>query len=246
MADNQASTSVVITCHNYGRFLKECIDSVIAQTVPPKEIIVINDASDDDTEKIAKEYGNRIAYFAVDFHNGQKTRNFGLKRATGEYIFFLDADDYLKDRFVEEMQTVLKNDDTVHLIYSDYYKFTDANKMQGCHSIEYDYRLLENFNYIPLPSLVRREEFEGFDINVKRFQDWDAWLTYLSDGKKAKRVAEPLYCVRMHGSNLTVRSSLLHQLFIFFAKRHSVYKVPFLIIKSKLLYDKHMKQSAHR
>jgi len=204
-------TSVIITCHNYGKYLKESIDSVINQTTSSKEIIVINDASDDETEEIALSFGNKISYYFVDFKNAQKSRNFGLKKSKGEYVIFLDADDYFRNDLLEKMQSEMDNDHELVLIYSDRENFGNDTILKNLgienswKTLDYDYEKLIFGNYISLPSLIRRENFIGFDEEINRFQDWEAWITLLKNGK-AKRIPEPLFFVRFHGDNKTIKT----------------------------------------
>ncbi len=247
--DRKSLTTVIITCHNYGRFLEECINSVVNQSIQIKEIIVVNDASSDDTSVVVKIFGEKIKYHEVNFRNAQKTRNFGLSKATGKYVIFLDADDYFENDIIEKMQKVLEKNNNVCLVYSDRYNFYDKKDLTSNHgakqiikSIDYDYSILKKYNYIALPSLIRKVKFNGFDESIKRFQDWDAWLTFLDNDCSAKRIAEPLFYVRFHGSNLTVQSNLLIELMRFFAKRHKYYKIPFLILQSKIIHEKYFKQ----
>ncbi|PID52663.1 MAG: hypothetical protein CR972_00765 [Candidatus Moraniibacteriota bacterium] len=226
MSQKKELSSIVITCHNYGRFLGECINSTLAQTYPVKEIIVINDASDDDSESVAKSFGDKIQYFAVDFCNGQKTRNFGLQKACGKYILFLDADDYLREDCIEEMQEEMEKDEELYIVYSGRYNVGNKNIMKKCglsneeKSLDYNYNILKYLNFISITSLIRRDKFEGFDESMQRYQDWDAWLTLLDGGKKAKRIAKPLFFARFHGKNLTVRTNQWKMLYLFHVKRH--------------------------
>ncbi len=205
-------TSVIITCHNYGKFLSECINSVIKQNLPAKEIIVVNDASDDETEKIALSYGDKIKYFSVQFRNAQKTRNYGLQKSNGEYVVFLDADDYFRYDFLQKMQTEINENDEIKLVYSDRIHIgrDDILARVGLDrewtTKDFNFEDLKKENYISLPSIIRKKEFIGFDEEINRYQDWEAWLTFLNDGK-AKRIAEPLFAVRFHGNNKTLKTN---------------------------------------
>lgn len=96
--------SVIIPVYNGENDIKKCIDSVINQTYKNLEIIIINDGSTDNTFKILKEYKNKYGdkLVVIDQKNkGQAiARNNGIKKSTGKYITFLDADDYLKKDFI--------------------------------------------------------------------------------------------------------------------------------------------------
>lgn len=207
---NDNKISVIITCHNYGRFLNQAIDSALFQSVKPKEIIVINDASDDNTDEVARSFEDKIKYYVVDFKNAQKTRNFGLKKSSGEYVVYLDADDYLREDFLYKMQKEMENDDELLLVYSDRNHIGDEKILDSVgakelwRSEDYSYENLMRYNYISITSLIRRDKFTGFDEDINRFQDWEAWLTLLKGGN-AKRIPEPLFTVRFHGENKTIK-----------------------------------------
>ena len=99
-----AKVSLVVPIYNSSKYLNKCIDSLVNQTLKDIEIILINDGSTDKSEKIIKEYNDkRIKYISKKNEGIGKTRNRGIKEATGEYIAFVDSDDYLNEHFCEYM-----------------------------------------------------------------------------------------------------------------------------------------------
>lgn len=100
--------SVIIPIYNVAPYLRECLDSVIFQTYKNLQIILINDGSSDESEKIAQEYLSDKRVELVNVKNGglSKARNIGLAQAKGEYIYFMDSDDYISQDFLEEMMQV--------------------------------------------------------------------------------------------------------------------------------------------
>ena len=92
---NRKDVSIIIPIYNASKYLKRCLDSVINQTKTELEIILINDGSTDNSEEIIKGYKDkRIRYFKNKNQGIGKTRNFGITKATGKYIMFLDSDDF--------------------------------------------------------------------------------------------------------------------------------------------------------
>ena len=108
--------SIIIPVYNTERYLQRCLDSVLNQTYKNIEIIIIDDGSTDCSLKICKQYANldqRITLIHQDNAGVSVARNEGLKRAKGEYVCLIDADDYLDHRYVEIMQESIRKVDLV-------------------------------------------------------------------------------------------------------------------------------------
>lgn len=105
------TVSVVIPCYKYAHYLKECVDSVKAQTYPAYEIIVVDDGSPDNTVELCKELGVRC----LSKKNGglSSARNVGIRFSRGEYIMCLDADDKLLPGALEEHMKLVSDDLTI-------------------------------------------------------------------------------------------------------------------------------------
>ena len=88
--------SILIDTYNYGRYVEEAIESVLAQNFPvdEREILVVDDGSTDDTAERVRRFGSAINYFRKPNGGQASAFNFGLRRARGKYIALLDADDY--------------------------------------------------------------------------------------------------------------------------------------------------------
>lgn len=120
--------SIIVPIYNAEKYLNKCLDSLINQTKKEVEFILVNDGSTDNTEDIIKSYKDkRIKYFKNKNQGIGKTRNFGLEKAVGEYIMFLDSDDYLESDACEELYKKAKKE-KADLIISDYYKVYDDGK----------------------------------------------------------------------------------------------------------------------
>lgn len=102
--------SIVIPCHNAAKFIRECLDSVVRQTLRDIEVICIDDGSTDETAAILDEYVMRDARFVVvriERSGVSVARNMGIVRATGDYIGFVDADDTLDPDWLEKAEKVI-------------------------------------------------------------------------------------------------------------------------------------------
>jgi glycosyltransferase involved in cell wall biosynthesis len=88
--------SIIITCHNQSAYIRDAVNSALEQGYEGKEIVVVDDASNDASPQILKEYGNKIRFAAFQTNQGCTTsRNLGAAMATGEYFVFLDGDDVM-------------------------------------------------------------------------------------------------------------------------------------------------------
>lgn len=106
--------SVIIPIYNVEEYLDECLDSVINQTLKDIEIICVNDGTKDNSAKIVKKYqkkDKRIILIEQENQGQSVARNNGLKSATGEYVYFLDSDDYIALETLEETYTYAKEND---------------------------------------------------------------------------------------------------------------------------------------
>jgi glycosyltransferase involved in cell wall biosynthesis len=93
--------SIIIPTYNYGRFLPKALESCFEQTYKVLEIIVIDDGSTDKTREIVEGYGTRVSYVRQENSGVSAARNKGLEIATGEFVTFLDADDYMPEDAIQ-------------------------------------------------------------------------------------------------------------------------------------------------
>lgn len=110
-----AKVSVIVPVYNTGKYVERCLDSLMEQTIKDEiEIIVINDGSTDNSGEIVKKYiqkqENRqiIKYYEKENEGIAKTRNYGIEKATGEYILFVDSDDYIDTQLIEKLKPYLE------------------------------------------------------------------------------------------------------------------------------------------
>ena len=117
--------SIIIPCYNAEDFVSEAIDSALGQSYPFKEVIVIDDGSKDDSLSAIKRFGNKIRWESGPNKGGGAARNRGLSLANGDYIQFLDADDFL-DMEKLEKQVPLLLETGADLVYSDWRQYNIA------------------------------------------------------------------------------------------------------------------------
>ena len=106
--------SIIVPVYNAGIKLERCLESLVNQTEKDIEIIVINDGSTDDSEQIinkyVEKYSEYIKFYSKKNEGVAKTRNFGIEKATSNYIFFVDADDYIDTNTIKKLKPYMDDD----------------------------------------------------------------------------------------------------------------------------------------
>ena len=142
--------SIIVPIYNAEKYIKKCVDSLVNQTKKELEIILINDGSTDNTLKILKEYKDkRIKLFSNKNQGIGKTRNFGISKATSEYIMFCDSDDYYEPNMCELMFNEAEKND-LDIVICDFYKEYDSGKIEPFKVASFDTTTLKE-----TPSLIR-------------------------------------------------------------------------------------------
>jgi|GEM_PF-2077539 glycosyltransferase involved in cell wall biosynthesis len=203
--DRKPLISVIVTCYNYGKYIQECLNSVFNQTYKNIEIIIINDGSTDDSNKIINQFIKlhlkeiKIEYINQTNHGIVFARNKGICRSRGEYIIFLDADDFLDRNYIKLLlQTAITNE--ADIVYCDV-KPNNAKKVLNKFP-EYDLARMENGNIISVCSLIRKKfigntRFDSF-LNRRSLEDWDFFLALCMKGAKAVKDKKALLNYRIH------------------------------------------------
>ena len=187
--------SVIIPVYNHSGTLEKCVGSIISQSYRPIEVIIINDGSMDGFEAVAGKIlaGMQRPDLNVIIINQQNqgapaARNRGFAASKGDLVIFWDADTIAEPDMLAKMKSSLDNNTGAAYAYSGF-KF--GWKKFACRAFNADE--LKKNNYIDVTSLIRRADFPGFDETIKRFQDWDLWLTMLEKNKTGVFVPEILY-----------------------------------------------------
>lgn len=190
---NSKLISIVIPVYNHAHTLERAVDSVFNQTYRPLEVIVVNDGSTDNfaraVQRIKINYPNLpIKVLNQENKGAPAARNAGLKEAKGEYVIFWDADTIGEPFMLEKMVEALEKNAAHSYAYSQFKFGWKIMKSQ-----EFDPVALQKINYIDAGSLIRRSEAIPWDESLKRFQDWDLWLTMLEQKKTGVFIPEVLF-----------------------------------------------------
>lgn len=184
--------SVIIPVYNHARALKKSLPSLLAQTYRPLEIIIVDDGSTDEAFDIPEKWRadpDRVIKIIEQKHAGAPAaRNRGFKESKGQLVIFWDADTIGRKDMLEKMFSALQKNPSVSYAYS---RFCFGWKKML--SRDFAPEFLKKNNYIDTTSLIRRADFPGWDESLKRFQDWDMWLTMLENKKIGVFTPECLY-----------------------------------------------------
>lgn len=205
---NEIKVSVIVPIYNTEKFLRKCIESIVNQTLQEIEIILINDGSTDNSHNIcleyAEKYPEKIRYINNKNIGCSATRNLGIELAQGEYIAFVDSDDYIEKEMYEEMYTKTLKEKSDIVICGFNYIFSDK-KTLFIPENKYEYLDIRNkpsyvWNKLFKKSLLKNNQIE-FPLNTHYCEDLVFSFKNLVLTKNISIVQRPLYNYILHGNN---------------------------------------------
>ncbi len=203
-----STVSVIIPTYNRSLYVTRAIDSVLAQSYQKYEIIVVDDGSTDNTRMVLQSYMDRIYYIYQENSGVSAARNTGLRVSNGEYIVFLDSDDYIAEHALEAQIAALESDPDAGWVYSRAIVLDEQGQVLRRYPGEDVLGLLGKFpegdifvdlfvkygNFLPINAVMSRRTAIGtqiFDETLLGYEDWDFWVR-LAANHKAKFVDEVL------------------------------------------------------
>ncbi|MDY4077588.1 MAG: glycosyltransferase family 2 protein [Clostridium sp.] len=244
--------SIVVPVYNVEKYLKKCIDSIINQTYKNLEIILVNDGSTDNSGKICDEYvlkDNRIKVIHKKNEGLSSARNLGIDISNGEYIIFVDSDDWIKKDMIKKLYEIIQKDNSDISICNYFLSYNEEDQIQKekiefCqfNNIEALKKLYdENFNIIMTIScckLFKKNLFSDIKFPKGKIHE-DEFTTYklLYKSKKVSYTSEKMYYYRQREDSITHRKFDRQNLDAVeaFEERISFFKN---IVKNKFLYCK--------
>jgi glycosyltransferase involved in cell wall biosynthesis len=194
--------SIVVLCHNYGRFLPEAIESAFGQDYPELEVLVVDDGSTDDSLEVARRFEDRARILTQENQGLARTCNRGAREAGGELFAFLSADDRFEPSYVSELASALERQPDAAFAYCAARLFGAESGMMPSRPFS-AFSLIRGRNYVNGSALTRRTaylEAGGYpeDLPEGAFDDWDFWLTMVEHGHRGTYVPKPLLHWRRH------------------------------------------------
>ena len=204
--------SVIIPTYNRSNFLHSAIKSVLNQTFEDFEVIVVDDASTDNTRQVLDKFDDkRICYIRhKENKGGSAARNTGIKRSKGEFIAFLDDDDLWMPSKLEKQLDLINKNLEIGAVYTGAYKINESDKIIMCNYPSLRGNIFPDIlkkNYVGSCSavLIRKECIDRiglFDENLPAGQDFDLWIR-LAKNYQFDYVNEPLVIHRIHKKRIT-------------------------------------------
>jgi glycosyltransferase involved in cell wall biosynthesis len=186
--DDLARVSVIIPAYNQAGYLREAIESAVNQEIDDLEIVLVDDASEDDTHEVASSYAESVLHLRNDVNRGvSNSRNRGIAVSTGEYLVFLDADDVLLEDKLRSQSQYLDEHPDVGVVYCDCLLCDSTGSSLATRFSEVRpprsgsvFEPLCRGNFLPIhAAMVRRRCLDSVGDFQEAFQpneDWHLWL----------------------------------------------------------------------
>ncbi|MBI9113162.1 glycosyltransferase [Maridesulfovibrio ferrireducens] len=211
--DGAPVVSVVVPCHNYGRYLAECVKSVLLQSFCAWEIIIVNDGSTDDTHEVAQDImanypGHAIRYYRQEQKGIVQPRNRGVTLAKGEFILPLDADDLIAPTFLERTVAYLLERPELGYVSTKALFFGSSNKIWPSEPFANLSLLVTNQQ--TNTTLYRKtmwQDVNGYDERmIHGYMDWEFWIHCTKMGWTGEQINEPLFFYRRKDDSVVMRA----------------------------------------
>lgn len=181
MINDHKSVTVITPCFNCDAYISDTINSVINQTYKPIEHIIVDDGSTDNSSRIIESFGNRVRLLSQQNRGVSHARNRGLLEAKGEYILFLDGDDILHEKALENLINVIKNPNSIALMGANYFYKDISNVVNTTkpNTNKFFPEILKN-NLAPIhcwltPKYMIQNAGGVYEKDQLLWEDWDLW-----------------------------------------------------------------------
>lgn len=198
--------SVIIPVYNCQDFLEKCLESVLNQTYENIEVILINDGSTDNSLMICKKIekiDNRVKVFSKKNGGPSSARNFGLKKSTGDYVMFVDSDDFIENNMIEMM--LFNNDSKYDVIITNQITFPNnkCNKFNDCYSSDFFEFIVCNNVWGPFSKLIKRSIINNsFDESYFIAEDLLFFYELSNNVKNFKFIDDAMYHYVINNNSL--------------------------------------------
>jgi glycosyltransferase involved in cell wall biosynthesis len=211
------SFSVAIAAYQAEATVGEAIESALAQTLPPLDVVVCDDGSTDGTSAAIERFGARVTHIRKENGGEASAKNAAAGAARGEFVVFLDADDLFEPERLEALEELAVMRPDLDILTTDALLELDGQAVRRCYDagftfeVEDQRRAILERNFLFGLAAVRRSRLDeegGFDEGIAYATDWDLWLRLIMSGSRAGLVDEPLARYRIAGGLSSHRARL--------------------------------------
>jgi len=224
--------SVIVPVYNVENYIEKCLITLVNQTLQEIEIIVVNDGSTDNSKdiinKFLNKYPNKIKYLEKENGGLSDARNFGMPVATGEYIAFLDSDDYVELNMYEEMYNKAKEENSDYVECDFIWEYPNKTKVDT--GLEYygKEEMLLKARVVAWNKLIRREILEKNDFKFTkgvRYEDVDFFYKLVPNLNKVSFVRKPfIHYVQRNTSIANTQNEKTKDIFVVLDNTIKYYK----------------------
>ena len=230
--------SVIVPIYNVEKYLEKCINSLLSQTLEDIQIILVNDGSKDNSGNIAKEYekNNKDRVIYVEKENGglSDARNYGLKYANGDFIAFLDSDDYIEKNAYEEMYNKAIEENADYVECDFIWEFPNKIRVDKQYPYKNKKEMLSFVRVVAWNKLIKRQLITDNNLEFPkglRYEDVEFTYKLIPFVNKFAYVDKPfIHYVQREGSIANVQNERTAEIFtvldnvIEFYKKNNIYE----------------------
>lgn len=232
--------SIVIACFNDHKYIEKAVQSAIDQTYENKEIIIIDDGSNNKTKEVLKKLKLKIDLLITQKNTGvSKARNNGIKAATGKYILNLDSDDYFDPTFCAKAMEVFQKNQDVRIVscYANWFSLNNNSKEFKPEGGGIKEALMNNIAMGS--SMFKKQDWAvvgGYDESMHQgYEDWEFYIRLLKEEGVAIIIPELLFNYRNKKNSRNKKANLA---------KYDI--LEYIYIKHDVLYKEHFKMFVHQ
>lgn len=210
------NVSIIIPVYNSSKYIEKCVISLGNQTYKDFEVIFVDDCSSDDTinviERIASNVNLNFTILKQELNQGPgSARNKGIENANGQYLIFIDSDDWIKDTYIMKLVS-LAEEENADIVFCDYLRAYSNGKLKVSNDFSYATNIINNMEYAATCNdgvtrkIIRKKTFDEYNIKFpiwRNGEDIDVAIKIAIVAKKIIYLAEPMYYYYQRDNSLS-------------------------------------------